>query len=67
MNKTPTDDVKSGTRDEIEGSAKILAGKIKEGAGKVLGNPRLEGRGDSEQLVGAIQREFGKLKKVLGK
>lgn len=59
--------MKSGTRDEIEGTAKILAGKIKEGAGKVLGNMGLEGRGDCEQLVGAIQKEFGKLKKVLGK
>jgi uncharacterized protein YjbJ (UPF0337 family) len=58
---------KSGVRDEVEGTAKNLAGRAKEGAGKALGNPGLEGRGAREQLEGAIQKELGKMKRVFGK
>jgi uncharacterized protein YjbJ (UPF0337 family) len=60
-------DEKSAARDEIEGTAKQFAGKVKAGLGKALGNPGLEERGDCEQLVGSIQKEIGALKKVIGK
>ncbi len=57
----------SGTRDELEGAAKNLAGKVKESTGKLLGNPRLENQGRSDQLEGRTQKKIGQIKKVLGK
>jgi uncharacterized protein YjbJ (UPF0337 family) len=60
-------DVKSGTQDKIEGTAKNLAGKVKAGAGKALGNPRLEAQGDSDQVEGNDQKKVGEIKKVFGR
>jgi uncharacterized protein YjbJ (UPF0337 family) len=59
-----SDKVKSGRRDEVEGSAKNLVGKIKETAGKALGNKNLEARGHSEQVEGSVQKKVGEIKKV---
>ena len=59
--------MKSGTRDEIEGAAKKLEGRVKEGLGKALGNPGLEGRGNRERLEGEIQKERGELKQAIGR
>ena len=67
MQKEQSVDVKSGTQDKIEGTAKILSGKIKEEAGKVVGNPRLEAKGDCEQIKGNTQKKVGEIKKVFGK
>jgi uncharacterized protein YjbJ (UPF0337 family) len=67
MQKEQPVDVKSGTQDKIEGSAKTLAGKIKEGAGKAVGNPRLEAKGDCDQIEGKAQKKVGEIKKVFGK
>jgi uncharacterized protein YjbJ (UPF0337 family) len=58
--------MKSGTQDEIEGATKNLTGKIKEAAGKVLGNPRLEAQGDLDQIQGRAQEKLGGIKKILG-
>jgi uncharacterized protein YjbJ (UPF0337 family) len=58
--------VKSGTRDKIEGSGKSFAGKVKEGTGKAIGNPKLEARGRSEQIEGKVQKKVGEIKKVFG-
>jgi len=59
--------MKSGTRDEIEGTARNLAGKVKEGAGNALGNPGLERRGNREQAEGTVQKNIGEIKKAFGK
>jgi uncharacterized protein YjbJ (UPF0337 family) len=67
MQKEPSFNVKSGTQDKIEGNAKILAGKIKEEAGKAVGNPRLEAQGDCDQVEGNAQKKVGEIKKVFGK
>jgi uncharacterized protein YjbJ (UPF0337 family) len=67
MQKEQSVDVKSGTQDKIEGTAKILAGKIKEEAGKAVGNPRLEAQGDCDQVEGNAQKKVGEIKKVFGK
>ena len=58
--------MKSSTQDKIEGSAKTLAGKIKEEAGKAVGNPRLEAKGDCDQIEGNAQKKVGEIKKVFG-
>jgi uncharacterized protein YjbJ (UPF0337 family) len=54
-------------QDKIGGSAKTLAGKIKEHAAKAVGNPRLEAKGDCDQIEGNAQKKVGEIKKVLGK
>ena len=59
--------MKSGIQDKIEGTARNLAGKIKEGVGEALGNPRLEAEGDSDQVGGNAQKKVGEIKKVFGK
>jgi uncharacterized protein YjbJ (UPF0337 family) len=64
--KEPAFEMKSGTQDEIEGATKNLTGKIKEAAGKVLGNPRLEAQGDLDQIQGRAQEKLGGIKKILG-
>jgi uncharacterized protein YjbJ (UPF0337 family) len=56
--------LKSGTRDEIEGTAKNLAGKVKEATGKALGNPRLASQGRYDQLEGKTQKKIGQVKKL---
>jgi uncharacterized protein YjbJ (UPF0337 family) len=67
MRKEQSVDVKSGTQDKIEGTAKTFAGKIKEAAGRAVGNPRLEAKGDCDQIEGNVQKKVGEIKKVLGK
>lgn len=47
---------------ETSGGAKELGGKIKEGAGKLVGNPRLEGEGKADQMEGKTEKNYGKVK-----
>ena len=56
--------MKSSTQDKIEGSARGVAGKIKETAGRITNNPRLEARGQDEQVAGKVQKKVGDVKKV---
>lgn len=58
---------KSGTQNKIEGTARNLAGKVEEGLGKAIGNPRLEAQGKSDQLAGNAQKKVGQIKKLFGK
>ena len=67
MQKEQSVDAKSGTQDKIEGDAKALAGKIKEEAGKAVGNHRLEAKGDCDQIEGNAQKKVGEIKKGFGK
>jgi uncharacterized protein YjbJ (UPF0337 family) len=66
MKKEPSFEVKSGTQDEVEGTTRNLVGKVKEAAGKAVGNPSLEARGDVDQIVGNAQKKVGEIKKALG-
>jgi uncharacterized protein YjbJ (UPF0337 family) len=66
MKKDPSFEAKSGTQDEIEGTTRNLVGKVKEAAGKAVGNPSLEARGDIDQVVGHAQKKIGEIKKALG-
>jgi uncharacterized protein YjbJ (UPF0337 family) len=56
---------KSGTRDKLEGNAKIISGKVKEVAGIVFCSPKLQGKGRAQENTGRIQRKVGEIKKVL--
>ena len=49
-------------KDQVKGRAEEAKGKIKEIAGKTVGNPRVEAEGDVEQLAGKIQKTYGDAK-----
>ena len=61
------DNMKSSTTDKIQGAAHEAKGKLKEIAGKVIGNPDLQDRGAAEKIAGKVQRKVGDVKKVFGK
>jgi uncharacterized protein YjbJ (UPF0337 family) len=44
-----------------------LKGKVKEVAGKLNDDPKLEVEGTGEKTAGKVQEKIGQVKKVLGK
>jgi uncharacterized protein YjbJ (UPF0337 family) len=56
--------MKSSTRDKIKGGFREAKGKVKEKAGKAIGNPNLRDRGTAEKTGGKVQRKVGDIKKV---
>jgi uncharacterized protein YjbJ (UPF0337 family) len=59
--------MKSSMKDKVEGTFHEAKGKVKEMAGKITDNPKLEGEGKAEKIAGKVQEKIGKVKKVLGK
>jgi uncharacterized protein YjbJ (UPF0337 family) len=59
--------VKSSIRDKAEGAFHEVKGKVKEVAGKLSDNPKLEAEGTVEKMAGKTQERIGEVKKVLGK
>ncbi|MBF0100670.1 MAG: CsbD family protein [Desulfobacterales bacterium] len=59
--------MKSSTRDNAEGKMHQAKGKIKEVAGKIVGNSDLEAKGKNENLAGKAQEKIGEFKKVVNK
>ena len=49
-------------KDRIEGAAHQAKGKIKEVAGKLTGDSKLETEGAGEQVAGKVQNTVGGLK-----
>ena len=49
-------------KDRIQGSATQAKGKVKEVAGKVTGDTKLENEGKVEKAAGKIQNTVGRLK-----
>ncbi|WP_062229443.1 CsbD family protein [Aureimonas frigidaquae] len=49
-------------KNEIKGGAKEIGGKIKEAAGKAVGNDRLQAEGLADQAEGKTQKNYGKVK-----
>jgi uncharacterized protein YjbJ (UPF0337 family) len=52
-------------KDRIEGSAQQAKGKVKEVAGKALGDGKLESEGRADQVKGKVQNAIGGLKDAL--
>lgn len=52
-------------KDRIKGSAEQAKGKVKEVAGKLTGDAKLEGEGKAEKTKGKIRNAFGGLKDTL--
>ena len=51
--------------DRIKGSAEQAKGKLKEVAGKLTGDSKLEGEGKADQVAGKIQNAIGGIKDTL--
>ncbi|CAN5863548.1 CsbD family protein [soil metagenome] len=49
-------------KDTVKGAAKDASGSIKEAAGKLTGNERLEAEGVAERATGKLQKGVGELK-----
>ena len=52
-------------KDQVEGRLDQATGKIKELAGKVIDNDRLEAEGKAEQLSGKVQAGLGDTKETI--
>ena len=59
--------MKSSAKDQAEGKFHTVKGKVRELAGKITDNPKLEAKGKSEKIAGKVQEKIGQVKKVLGK
>jgi uncharacterized protein YjbJ (UPF0337 family) len=57
----------SSTKDKTKGRLHEAKGKMKEEAGKAIGNRDLEERGAAEKTGGKVERKVGDVKKVFEK
>jgi len=65
MNDNDTRDADSNSgidEDRTEGSAKQVGGKLKEGAGKLLGDSKMKHEGQADQAEGKLQNAWGSAK-----
>ncbi|MCC5887056.1 MAG: CsbD family protein [Gammaproteobacteria bacterium] len=53
--------------DQVKGRATTAKGKIKEGAGKLVGNKDLEAEGKLDQVGGKVRSKYGDVKEDLSK
>ena len=53
-------------RDEIEGKAEALKGKIKQGVGDLTDDPNLHDEGVADEAAGRAQEGFGTAKRKVG-
>ena len=51
--------------DRVEGSMKKMKGNLKEGAGKVLGDSKLQAEGKADRAEGKLQNAVGGIKDAL--
>ncbi len=57
----------SAEKDKFKGALHQAKGKVKEIAGKITDNPKLEAKGVVEKLAGKAQKKLGQIKTVIGK
>lgn len=55
------------TKDKLQGAVHQAKGKLKEVAGKVTDNPKLQAEGVAEKVLGKVQQKAGDIEKALGK
>lgn len=51
--------------DRVEGAAKNIGGKIKEGVGKITGDEKLKAEGRADQVEGKVQNTVGGVKDAI--
>lgn len=47
-------------KDRIEGKAKEMKGAVKDAAGRLIDDPKLQAEGKADKLEGKIQNTYGK-------
>lgn len=52
-------------QDRIKGAAEQAKGKLKEVAGKVMGDSKLQSEGKADQVAGKVQNTIGGIKDTL--
>lgn len=52
-------------KDRIEGAAKNIGGKIKEGIGNLTGDEKMKAEGKADQVEGKVQNTVGGVKDTL--
>ena len=52
----------STNKDQVKGRIKEAEGKVKEVAGKLVGNEKLEAKGKIQKVLGKAQAKFGDVK-----
>jgi len=52
-------------KDRIAGTAKQAKGAVKEAAGKIMGDAKLEGEGKADKVAGKIQNAAGGIKDAM--
>lgn len=52
-------------QDRVEGSAKQMGGKMKEGVGKLTGDEKMKAEGKADQFEGKVQNTVGGVKDSL--
>jgi uncharacterized protein YjbJ (UPF0337 family) len=57
----------SSTTDKVEGNFHRAKGAVKEEAGYLVGNEKLEANGKAENIDGQIQKKVGDVKAAVGK
>ena len=57
-----TDKNRLPDKDRVEGSAKNMGGKVKEGFGKLTGDSKTEAEGKADQAEGKVQNTVGGIK-----
>lgn len=55
--------MKSGIRDQVEGTAKVAKGVIKQKAGEVAGDPKMKAKGAVDEAAGRLQQKTGQIKR----
>ena len=59
--------MKSSNQDKVQGTFHEAKGKVKEMAGQITNNPKLEAKGKAEKIDGKAQEKVGQVKKIVGK
>jgi uncharacterized protein YjbJ (UPF0337 family) len=59
--------MKPSTENEITGKVHEVKGTIKEKVGQLTNNPDLEGEGIVENITGKVQKNIGRVEKVIEK
>ena len=58
--------MKPSMKDKVNGVFHETKGTVKEMAGEITDNPKLEAEGKVEKIAGKVQEKIGQVKKVLG-
>ena len=52
-------------KNQVKGSAKDIAGKVQEGAGKLVGSKEQQAKGLGKQVAGKAEKAYGDAKETI--